>query len=109
MRSRGETMRKISMMLLATAAGAVPAPAMAQPGYNYDRGNGYDQRGYNQGYDQRGYNQGYDQRGYRDAGRGVQRDLLQLNNQVQIDMQRGSISNRIARAFFKRIADLQRA
>ena len=92
-------MRKISMMLLATAAVAIAAPAMAQPNYGYDRG--YDQRGYNQGYDQRG--------GYRDAGRGVQRDLLQLNNRVQIDMQRGSISNRIARAFFKRIADLQRA
>jgi hypothetical protein len=92
------------MLLLASAAVAIAAPAMAQPGYGYDRG--YDQRGYNQrndrGYDQRGWNN-------RDGGRGVQRDLLHLNNRVQIDMQRGSISNRVARAFFKRIADLQRA
>jgi len=90
-------MRKLSMLMLASAAVAIAAPAMAQD-YRYDRG--YDQR-YDRGYDQRGWN--------RDVGRGVQRDLMRLNNRVQVDMQRGSISNRVARAFFKRIADLQRA
>ena len=89
-------MRKLSILATAAAATlAIAAPAFAQPGYN--------------GYDNRGYDQRSDQRGWNDYGRGVQRELAQLNNQVQVDFQRGIIGKKVAKAFFNRIRDLQRA
>jgi hypothetical protein len=90
-------MRKISMLAMTIAAVAIAAPAMAQS-YGYDRYGGYSDRTY----DQRG---GWN----RDNGRDMQRNLIQLNRQVQNDLQTGVISRRVAKAFFNRIQELQRA
>lgn len=93
-------MRKISMLVLACTTLAVAAPAFAQP---QGPGPGYNGQNYDRRDDRRDDRRG-DQR-----GPDIQRDLLQINSRVEADLNRGVISKRVAKAFFNRIQELQRA
>lgn len=94
-------MRKISMLVLACSALAVALPAAAQ---NY----GGRDPNYGGGAYDRGYDRGFDREWGRRGG-GFERELQQLNRQTQADWERGVIGKKVAKAFFNRIQELQRA
>jgi hypothetical protein len=87
-------MRKTAMLVLAVSTLAVAAPALAQPP-GHSGQPGYDRRGPDRNDDRRGGD--------------FQRDLAQLNDRVERDFQRGIISKKVAKAFFSRIKELQKA
>jgi hypothetical protein len=98
-------MRKISVLVLALSTLAVALPAAAQPqgGQGYQPP-GADRRGdFGRDNDRRGDNgRDYDRRGF-------ERELQQLNRRVEEDFNRGVIGKKVAKAFFNRIQELQRA
>ncbi|MDB5452914.1 MAG: hypothetical protein JWO33_1492 [Caulobacteraceae bacterium] len=108
-------MRKISVLVLALSTLAVAVPAAAQPqggpGYQSpgadrrgDFGRGDSGRGdFGRDSDRRGDNgRDYDRRGF-------ERELQQLNRRVEEDLNRGVVGKKVAKAFFNRIQELQRA
>jgi len=95
-------MRKITLLVLACSTlAAAAAPAFAQPPGGYGPP-GADRRG---DYDRRGDDRRNDDRRSAD----FQRELVQINNRVEEDFRRGIISKKVAKAFFNRIQELQKA
>ena len=88
-------------MLACSTLAAAAAPAFAQPPGGYGPP-GADRRG---DYDRRGDDRRNDDRRSAD----FQRELVQINNRVEEDFRRGIISKKVAKAFFNRIQELQKA
>lgn len=90
-------MRKMTLLVLACSTlAAAAAPAFAQP-----PGGGFGPPGS----DRRGDDRRNDDRRSAD----FQRELVQINNRVEEDFRRGIISKKVAKAFFNRIQELQKA
>jgi hypothetical protein len=91
-----ETMRKFSMLALASAAAlAVAVPASAQPGFG-----GYDGRSYDgRGYDGRGYDGGR----YRGGSQRLMAEINQLYGMVDRDMRMGLMTKNQAKKYFRRL------
>lgn len=92
-------MRKMSALILACSALAVALPAAAQPYGGRDPAYGGGDRGYERGFE----------RDWGRRGGGFERELQQINRQTQNDWERGVIGKKVAKAFFNRIQELQRA
>ena len=99
-------MRKITLLVLACSTlAAAAAPALAQPPGGFGPP-GSDRRGDDRrGDDRRGDDRRNDDRRSAD----FQRELVQINNRVEEDFRRGVISKKVAKAFFNRIQELQKA
>jgi hypothetical protein len=95
-------MRKMTLLVLACSTlAAAAAPALAQPPGGFGPP-GSDRRGD----DRRG---DFDRRGEERRSADFQRELVQINNRVEEDFRRGIISKKVAKAFFNRIQELQKA
>jgi len=96
-------MRKMTLLVLACSTlTAVAAPAFAQPPGGFGPP-GADRRGPDR--DDRGYDRREDDRRSQD----FQRELAQINSRVEDDFRRGILGKRVAKAFFNRIQELQKA
>jgi hypothetical protein len=96
-------MRKMTLLVLACSTlAAAAAPAFAQPPGGGFGPPGSDRRGD----DRRG---DFDRRGDERRSADFQRELVQINNRVEEDFRRGIISKKVAKAFFNRIQELQKA
>ena len=95
-------MRKMTLLVLACSTlAAAAAPALAQPPGGFGPP-GSDRRGDDRGRD-------FDRRNDERRSADFQRELVQINNRVEEDFRRGIISKKVAKAFFNRIQELQKA
>jgi len=93
-------MRKMTLLVLACSTlAAAAAPAFAQPPGGYGPA----------GDDRRGPDRDYDRREDDRRSQDFQRELAQLNSRVEDDFRRGILSKKVAKAFFNRIQELQKA
>ena len=98
-------MRKMTLLVLACSTlAAAAAPAFAQPPGGYGPA-GADRRGD----DRRGPDRDYDRREDDRRSQDFQRELARINSRVEDDFRRGILSKKVAKAFFNRIQELQKA